>query len=135
MVACVSGHLRFLSFRNLVCEDPADALTAGVDFQHDLAALAWRVGALLQLRLHTAAAGAQVGDFDGGLALVEEGEGLLERRTAADLASIDRLKELLAAVAVYATGGREALLAYGQKKGGEVLRLTAQLGAERRTSR
>jgi hypothetical protein len=44
-----------------------------------------------------------------------------------DLAGIDRLKELLAAVAVYATGGHDALLAYGEKKGGEVLRLTSQL--------
>jgi hypothetical protein len=43
------------------------------------------------------------------------------------LAGIDRLKELLAAVAVYATGGHQALLAYGAKKGGEVLRLTSQL--------
>ena len=44
-----------------------------------------------------------------------------------DLAGIDRLKELLGAVAVYATGNRAALEAYGQRKGGEVLRLTAQL--------
>ena len=44
-----------------------------------------------------------------------------------DLASADRLKELLAAVAVYAAGGYRALTAYGEKKGGEVLRLTSQL--------
>ena len=44
-----------------------------------------------------------------------------------DLASADRLKALLAAVAVYAAGGYRALTAYGAKKGGEVLRLTAQL--------
>ena len=44
-----------------------------------------------------------------------------------DLASADRLKELLAAVAVYAAGGHRALAAYGEAKGGEVLRLTAQL--------
>jgi hypothetical protein len=44
-----------------------------------------------------------------------------------DLGAIGRLKGLLAAVAVYATGGRDALLAYGQKKGGEALRLTSQL--------
>ena len=52
-----------------------------------------------------------------------------------DLAGIDRLKELLAAVAVYATGGRDALLAYGAKKSGEVLRLTSQLGTERGPNR
>jgi hypothetical protein len=44
-----------------------------------------------------------------------------------DLASADRLKDLLAAVAVYAAGGYRALSAYGEKKGGEVLRLTSQL--------
>jgi hypothetical protein len=46
---------------------------------------------------------------------------------AFDLSSIDRLKELLGAVAVFATGNRQALEDYGRKKGGEVLRLTAQL--------
>ena len=46
---------------------------------------------------------------------------------AFDLASIDRLKELLGAIAVYATGNHAALAAYGANKGGAVLRLTAQL--------
>lgn len=44
-----------------------------------------------------------------------------------DLGSADRLKDLLGAVAVYAAGGCRALSAYGERKGGEVLRLTAQL--------
>jgi hypothetical protein len=44
-----------------------------------------------------------------------------------DLASADRLKDLLAAVAVYAAGGYRALSDYSEKKGGEVLRLTSQL--------
>ena len=44
-----------------------------------------------------------------------------------DTGSADRLKALLGAVAVYAAGGYRALTAYGEKKGGEVLRLTAQL--------
>src|SRR5438445_2423469 len=44
-----------------------------------------------------------------------------------DLASADRLRDLLGAVAVYAAGGYRALSAYGEKKGGEVLRLTSQL--------
>src|SRR5439155_16704922 len=44
-----------------------------------------------------------------------------------DLASADLLKELLGAVAVYAAGGYRALAAYGERKGGEVLRLTSQL--------
>jgi hypothetical protein len=47
---------------------------------------------------------------------------------AFDLAGIARLRELLAAVAVYASGGYPALAAYGDKKGGgEVLRLASQL--------
>ncbi len=44
-----------------------------------------------------------------------------------DSGSADRLKELLAAIAVYAAGGYRALVDYGRQKGGEVLRLTAQL--------
>ncbi len=44
-----------------------------------------------------------------------------------DTGSADRLKDLLGAVAVYAAGGYRALAAYGEKKGGDVLRLTAQL--------
>lgn len=44
-----------------------------------------------------------------------------------DLASADRLKDLLAAVAVYAAGGYRALADYGAKKGGEIRLLTAQL--------
>src|SRR5262249_2304435 len=44
-----------------------------------------------------------------------------------DLASAARLKELLAAAAVYGAGGYRGLTAYGEGKGGEVLRLTSQL--------
>ena len=44
-----------------------------------------------------------------------------------DLSSVQRLKDLLGMVAVYATGNRVALENYAAKKGGEVLRLTAQL--------
>jgi hypothetical protein len=46
---------------------------------------------------------------------------------AFDLASIDRLRELLAAIAVFATGGMQALEDYSKKHGSEVLRLTSQL--------
>lgn len=45
-----------------------------------------------------------------------------------DLSSADRLKELLAAVAVYAAGGRQALLNYGAGKGEAVKLLTRQVG-------
>ncbi|HZK89139.1 MAG TPA: VWA domain-containing protein [Stellaceae bacterium] len=44
-----------------------------------------------------------------------------------DMASADRLKELLASVAVYAAGGYRALAAYGAQKGGDIRLLTAQL--------
>jgi hypothetical protein len=44
-----------------------------------------------------------------------------------DLASADKLKELLAAVAVYAAGGYKALADYGARKGGDIRLLTAQL--------
>ena len=44
-----------------------------------------------------------------------------------DSGSAQQLKDLLGAVAVYAAGGRQALLSYGKKKGGEALRLTHQL--------
>jgi len=44
-----------------------------------------------------------------------------------DASSAERLKDLLGAVAVYAAGGYRALADYSAKKGGEVLRLTAQL--------
>ena len=46
---------------------------------------------------------------------------------AFDLAGIARLRELLAAVAVYAAGGYQALTAYGEEKGNEVRYLTSQL--------
>ena len=44
-----------------------------------------------------------------------------------DAASAERLRDLLGAVAVYAAGGYRALSAYGEKKGGDVRLLTAQL--------
>lgn len=44
-----------------------------------------------------------------------------------DSGSADRLKELLAAVAVYAAGGRQALLNYGAGKGEAVRLLTRQI--------
>jgi hypothetical protein len=43
------------------------------------------------------------------------------------LENVARLKDLLAAIAVYAAGGYRALTAYGDKKGGEIRLLTAQL--------
>jgi hypothetical protein len=46
---------------------------------------------------------------------------------AFDLAGIDRLKILLAAIAVFATGGHQALSEYGKQKGGDVLRIGTSL--------
>jgi hypothetical protein len=48
-----------------------------------------------------------------------------------DRAGVTVLKTLLGAIAVYATGGYQALVAYGDKKGGEMLRLTSQLQARK----
>lgn len=45
-----------------------------------------------------------------------------------DAGSAEQLRALLTAVAVYASGGRKALEAHGQKRGGEAVRLLAQLG-------
>jgi len=44
-----------------------------------------------------------------------------------DAGSARQLRELLAAVAVYAAGGRRALEDYGARKGGAVLRITRQI--------
>jgi hypothetical protein len=44
-----------------------------------------------------------------------------------DLASIDRLKELLAAIAVYVTSGYAALKSYSETHGNTVLQLTDQM--------
>jgi hypothetical protein len=46
---------------------------------------------------------------------------------AFDASSAKQLRDLLAAVAVYAAGGRAALEDYGRKKGGEALRLIQQV--------
>ena len=44
-----------------------------------------------------------------------------------DLSSGRQLRDLLAAVAVYAAGGRKALQDFGQDRGGEVLKIAKQL--------
>lgn len=48
-----------------------------------------------------------------------------------DASSARQLRELLSAVAVYAAGGRRALLDYGEKTGGAALRLTHQIAGRR----
>ena len=45
-----------------------------------------------------------------------------------DISSAKQLKDLLAAVAVFAAGGHKALEDYGRKHGGEALRLTHKMG-------
>ncbi|MBU0724496.1 MAG: VWA domain-containing protein [Alphaproteobacteria bacterium] len=47
---------------------------------------------------------------------------------AFDASSAQQLRDLLAAVAVYAAGGRRALENYGRKQGGAALMLTSRLG-------
>ena len=46
---------------------------------------------------------------------------------AFDLSSAKQLKDLLSAVAVYAAGGRRALIDYGRQKGGPVLQIAHQV--------
>lgn len=48
-----------------------------------------------------------------------------------DAGSAAQLKALLSAVAVYAAGGKQALLAYGQRQGGEVLMLADRFAGRR----
>lgn len=48
-----------------------------------------------------------------------------------DAGSAKQLGDLLAAVAVYATGGRQAMLDYGDRTGGVVRQLTHQIGKPR----
>lgn len=48
-----------------------------------------------------------------------------------DAGSAKQLRELLAAVAIYATGGKQAMLDYGKHKGGVVQQLTHQVGKPR----
>ncbi len=50
---------------------------------------------------------------------------------AFDASSARQLRELLAAVAVYAAGGRTALEDYSRKKGGRVLQITDQMARKR----
>ena len=47
-----------------------------------------------------------------------------------DASSAEQLRDLLGAVAVYAAGGRTALVELGKRKGGKALQLVHQLGGE-----
>jgi hypothetical protein len=67
------------------------------------------------------------GDPDAGAAFRQIAKLSRGAYLSFDRASADRLKELLAAIAVYAAGGYRALADYGQRKGGETLLLAAQL--------
>ena len=72
---------------------------------------------------------------EGGDPIAERGFRELARLTGGaycrfDAASAHQLRDLLSAVAVYAAGGRRALIEYGQSKGGTVLQLTHQVGGK-----
>jgi hypothetical protein len=75
--------------------------------------------------------------------LFQEGDDRLAAATFAEIARLTRgahcrfdgtsphqLRDLLRAVAVYAAGGRKALIEYGNRTGGSVLLLTRQMGGE-----
>ena len=70
---------------------------------------------------------------EGGDLVAERGFRELARLTGGaycsfDAGSAQQLRDLLSAVAVYAAGGRRALITYGNNKGENVLRLTRQMG-------
>ena len=72
---------------------------------------------------------------EGGDPIAERGFRELARLTSGaycrfDAASAHQLRDLLSAVAVYAAGGRRALIEYGQSKGGTVRQLTHQVGGK-----
>ena len=72
---------------------------------------------------------------EGGDPVAERGFRELARLTGGaycsfDAGSAQQLRDLLSAVAVYAAGGRGALITYGKSKGGNVLRLTRQMGGK-----
>jgi hypothetical protein len=48
-----------------------------------------------------------------------------------DLGAANRLRDLLRAAAIYATGGSVALKDYGDRVGGEVLRLSRTMRGEK----
>ena len=72
---------------------------------------------------------------EGGDPVAERGFRELARLTGGaycpfDAGSAQQLRDLLSAVAVYAAGGRRALLEYGNNRGGDVLRLTHQMSGK-----
>ena len=69
---------------------------------------------------------------EGGDVVADRGFRELARLTGGaycpfDAGSAQQLRDLLSAVAVYAAGGRHALLEYGNNRGEDVLRLTHQM--------
>ncbi len=72
---------------------------------------------------------------EGGDFVAERGFRELARLTGGaycsfDAGSAQQLRDLMSAVAVYAAGGRRALITYGNNKGENVLRLTRQMGGK-----
>ena len=72
---------------------------------------------------------------EGGDPVAERGFRELARLTGGaycpfDAGSAQQLRDLLSAVAVYAAGGRRALITYGNSKGENVLRLTRQIAGK-----
>jgi hypothetical protein len=121
-IARVLGHARSAALVERV-----NALVfIGDAVEEDAGELFDRAGALALLRL-------PVFLFHEGSSA--EVRGIFERIAALtggaccrfDPASARQLADLLGGVAAYAAGGRAALVHYAERKGGELLRLTAQL--------
>jgi len=130
-VSCVGGETQIERVLNHVIRETGKCRVSALIFVGD--SMEEKADRLCRLAGDLAALGAPIfllhEGFDPDAAAVFRQMATLSRGAylAFDLASIDRLKELLGAIAVYATGNHAALAAYGAKKGGAVLRLTAQL--------
>jgi hypothetical protein len=131
-VSCVGGHTQIARILDHAIRETQSHRIGALVFVGD--AMEENIDCLCQLAAELGSLGVRIFIFQEGnhpdataafkqMAHVSGGAHL-----AFELANIARLKTLLGAVAVYATGGYTALQAYGAKQGGEVLRLTAQLG-------
>ncbi len=131
-VRCVGGHTQIerildLAIREAQTDSPPSALIFVGDAMEERLDLLCHLAGALGTRhvpiflLHegdsstTGRAFQQLAKLSGGACL------------PFDLSSIDRLKALLGAIAVFVTGGHVALESYAAKTGGDVLQLTHQL--------
>ena len=131
-VRCVGGHTQIERILNLaIREAQTDSPPSALIFVGD--AMEERLDRLCHLA-------GELGTCNVPIFLLHEGDNSIAGRAFQqlaklsggaclpfDLGSIDRLKALLGAIAVFVTGGHAALESYAAKTGGDVLQLTHQL--------